>query len=153
MSDSKDRCGHAHHPGATCHCCPDSAWHQELALSRRNFLATAAVGGAVLSGLSWTSLAQGAEGELPMAPARQPLKVFPVLVWDHPQPAPMTSWRSWGGVHTPEVAAQALEPVPRDGCVQVRLEPALDRSQTWTRIAGDGMNFAAAFGGLLPASD
>lgn len=108
MSDSKDRCGHAHHPGATCHCCPDSAWHQELALSRRNFLATAAVGGAVLSGLSWTSLAQGAEGELPMAPARQPLKVFPVLVWDHPQPAPMTSWRSWGGVHTPEVAAQEV---------------------------------------------
>ncbi len=108
MSDSKDRCGHSHHTGAACHCCPDSAWHQGLALWPRGFLATAAVGGGVLSGLSWTSLAQGAEGELPMPPARQPLKVFPVLVWDHPQPAPMTSWRGWGGVHTPEVAAQEV---------------------------------------------
>lgn len=114
MTTSKDPSGHAKHAGHACHCCPDSAWHQELALSRRGFLTTAAVGGAVLSGLSWTSLASAAEGELPMPAARQPLKVFPVLVWDQPQRAPMTSWRGWGGIHTPEQAAEEIARIEKE---------------------------------------
>ena len=51
---------------------------------RRGFMATAAMGGAVLGGLSWASLARAPKDELPMPKARQPLKVFPVLVWDNP---------------------------------------------------------------------
>jgi hypothetical protein len=108
MTMSKDQCGHSNHAGNQCRCCPDSQWHQELALSRRGFLATAAVGGAVLGGLSWTSLARAAEGDVPMPPARQPLKVFPVLAWDKPQRAPMTSWRNWGGIATAEQAAEEV---------------------------------------------
>ncbi len=108
MTHSKDHSGHSHHAGQPCHCCPDNAWHRELALSRRGFLATAAAGGAVLGSLSWASLARGGEGELPMPPARVPLKVYPVLVWDKPQRAPQTSWRGWGGVHTDDDAVEEL---------------------------------------------
>jgi hypothetical protein len=79
-----------------------------LNLSRRSFLTSAAVGGAVLGGLSWAGLAAGAESELPMPRPRTPLKVVPVLVWDHPRRAPMRSWRSWGGIETPEQAAEEV---------------------------------------------
>ena len=108
MTTSKDQGGHSHQAGNHCHCCPDSAWHKELALSRRGFMATAAMGGAVLGGMSWASMAQGAEDDLPMPKARQALKVFPVLVWDNPQRAPMTSWRSWGGIASPQEAAEEV---------------------------------------------
>jgi hypothetical protein len=107
MTTPKPACPHGNHLPHACHCCPDGAWHQQLSVSRRDFLATAAVGGAVLSGLSWASLAHAAD-EIPAPPPRQPLKVFPVLVWDKPQPAPMTSWRNWGGIHTAEVAAEEV---------------------------------------------
>ncbi|MHB8957390.1 MAG: twin-arginine translocation signal domain-containing protein [Pirellulaceae bacterium] len=108
MTTSKDSGGHSHRSGNQCHCCPDSAWHKDLAVSRRGFMTTAALGGAVLGGMSWASLAQGAEEEVPMPKARQALKVFPVLVWDHPRRAPMTSWRSWGGIETPQQAAEEV---------------------------------------------
>ena len=100
---------HHHHEDRPCHCCPDSQWHLDLDLSRRSFLTTAAVGGSVLGGLSWVGLAQAAaESELPMPKGRTALKVLPILVWDHPKPRPMASWRSWGGIHTPEAAASEV---------------------------------------------
>ncbi len=105
---------HHHHDGQPCHCCPDNAWHQQLNVSRRDFLASAAVGGAVLGGLSWASLAAAAEPELPMPKGRATLKVFPVLVWDHPRRAPMRSWRGWGGVHTPEAAAEEVARIKKE---------------------------------------
>jgi hypothetical protein len=40
-----------------------------------------------------------------MPKPRVPLKVLPVLVWDEPVRRPMTSWRSWGGIHTADAAA------------------------------------------------
>jgi hypothetical protein len=98
--------GHQHQHGRSCHCCPDNEWHQELNVSRRNFLATATVGGAVLGGLSWAGLVSANETKLPMPGGRTALKVLPILVWDHPQRAPMRSWRSWGGIETPEQAAE-----------------------------------------------
>ena len=64
-----DHQGH-NHPASHCHCCPDGGWHQQLAVSRRGFLTTAAVGGAVLTGLSWTSMSRAAETALPMPPAQ-----------------------------------------------------------------------------------
>ena len=101
------------HGADHCHCCPDSAWHQELALSRRNFLATAAVGGAVLTGLSWTRLAR-ADGQLPMPPKRTTLKVLPILVWNHPRRAEQRSWRNWGGIERPEQAAEEVKRIQRE---------------------------------------
>jgi hypothetical protein len=95
----------AEHDDSFCHCCPDGRRRHAAGVSRRGFLATAAVGGAVLGGLSWTRLAAGDEPELPMPGKRSPLKVLPILVWDHPRPRPMASWRHWGGVQTPEAAA------------------------------------------------
>ncbi len=110
MTKSKDSCGHQQGTGHACHCCPDSGWHQELAVSRRGFMTTAALGGAVLGGLSWASMARADETAtgLPMPKPRQPLKVFPVLVWDNPKPQQMSSWRNWGGIHSPEAAAEEV---------------------------------------------
>lgn len=87
---------------AACHCCPDVA-HQ-FTLSRRGFLATAAAGGAILSGLSWSAVASATEIEIPMPKPRSTLKVLPVLVWDEPVRKAMSSWRSWGGIHTADEA-------------------------------------------------
>lgn len=111
--DDAADCQHHQHTSA-CHCCPDNQWHQDLNLSRRNFLASAAVGGAVLSGLSWASLASAAEPQLPMPAKRAPLKVLPVLVWDHARPAPMTSWRHWGGISTPQQAADEVARIKKE---------------------------------------
>ncbi len=111
--DKKQHAGH-HHDGRPCHCCPDNQWHQELDMSRRNFLATAAVGGAVLGGLSWTSLARASESELPKPKGRTALKVFPVLVWNHAKPVPMRSWRSWGGIENPEQAAEEVARIKKE---------------------------------------
>lgn len=111
--DKKQHAGH-HHDGTPCHCCPDNQWHQELDMSRRNFLATAAVGGAVLGGLSWTSLARASESELPKPKGRTALKVLPILVWDHPKRAPMRSWRHWGGIETPEHAGEEVARIKKE---------------------------------------
>lgn len=105
-------CQHTH--ADHCHCCPDSTWRQLPGVSRRGFLATAAVGGAMLTGLSWTRMVRAAESELPMPAGRQTLKVLPVLVWDHPKRAEMTSWRSWGGVQTPEKAAEEVQRIQNE---------------------------------------
>lgn len=105
--------GHSHE-GQSCHCCPDSHWHEDLSVSRRGFLATATVGGAVLGGLSWAALADAAEPELPMPYKRTALKVLPILVWNHAHRAPMRSWRSWGGIETPEQAAQEVGRITKE---------------------------------------
>jgi len=106
-------CDHSHQ-ATSCHCCPDSAWHHELSLSRRTLLASAAAGGAVLGGLSWARLAAAGQPELPMPFKRAPLKVLPVLVWNHARPAPMRSWRSWGGIERPEQAAEEVARIKKE---------------------------------------
>jgi hypothetical protein len=68
----------------------------------------------MLGGLSWAALAAGGQPELPMPKPRVPLKVLPVLVWDHPKPAPMRSWRNWGGIHTPEAAAEEVARIKQE---------------------------------------
>ena len=106
---------HAHtHSKTPCHCCPDHGCQGELDVSRRGFLAAAALGGTVLGGLSWATLAMAGQPELPMPKSRVPLKVLPILVWDHPHPAPMRSWRSWGGIHTPEAAAEEVGRIKKE---------------------------------------
>ena len=114
MSHSTQHKGHDHHRAAPCHCCPDNHWHEDLNLSRRNFLATTAVGGAVLGGLSWMNLAAADESELPMPKGRTPLKVLPILVWNHARRAPMRSWRSWGGIENPDQAAEEVARIKKE---------------------------------------
>ena len=103
--------GHDEH---CCHCCPDGRRQHGPSVSRRGFLTTAAAGGAVLGGLSWASLAAAKESELPMPSERVALKVVPILVWDHPKPRPMASWRHWGGVQTPEAAAEEAARITKE---------------------------------------
>jgi hypothetical protein len=102
-----------HSHGTPCHCCPDHG-QSDLGVSRRGFLATAAIGGSMLGGLSWAALAAGGKSAVPMPAPRKPLKVLPILVWDHPQPRPMSSWRSWGGIHTPEAAAEEVARITKE---------------------------------------
>ncbi len=104
--ENRDQCDGRAHEGQVCHCCPDSHWHDDLSVSRRGFLTTATVGGVVLGGLSWATLAGAAEPELPMPKKRESLNVLPILVWNQARRAPMRSWRSWGGIETAEQAAQ-----------------------------------------------
>ena len=86
--NDKKQCTDHQHVGMPCHCCPDNQWHRELDLNRRDFLATAAIGGAVLGGLSWANLAGASELQLPKPKGRKTLKVLPILVWDHPKRQP-----------------------------------------------------------------
>jgi hypothetical protein len=109
-----DEAGCEHHHQSRCHCCPDSLSHEDLSVSRRAFLASAAVGGAVLSGLSWTRLAMAADTDLPMPLQRTALKVLPVLVWDHAKPKPMRSWRHWGGIENPDQAAEEVARITKE---------------------------------------
>jgi hypothetical protein len=63
------------------------------------------VGGAVLTGLSWSLLAAGENAtEMEPAPPRRPLVLKPILIYDIPKRQPQQSWRSWGGIHTQEDA-------------------------------------------------
>jgi hypothetical protein len=80
-------------------------------LSRRNLIlgaGTAAIG-------SWVASARTAAADQPAAsqpairPARE-LTVQPVLVYHLPQRREQTSWRSWGGIQTPEqVEAEVIQ--------------------------------------------
>ncbi len=106
--------GHHHHDDVACHCCPDGRKPSKFKLSRRNFLTTAVASGAVLSGLTWARLAAAGQSELPMPGKRISLKVLPILVWDHAQRKPMRSWRNWGGIHTPQAAAEEVARISKE---------------------------------------
>ncbi|HUU95628.1 MAG TPA: hypothetical protein VM487_07800 [Phycisphaerae bacterium] len=79
-------------------------------MSRRGFLAGlggVALGGSVLTGLSWPALA-GRQAELPTPPGRKALIVKPILTYSTPTRRPQTSWRSWGGIQTQQDAEQEV---------------------------------------------
>ena len=96
------------------HCCPNGHCDEGNGgasdSTRRGFLGSlglAALGGTILHGVTWAELRaeDGATGgEIPMPPARRALKIKPVFLYDQPQYREETSWRSWGGVQTPEDA-------------------------------------------------
>jgi hypothetical protein len=96
------------------HCCPcPHHEHGEGGISRRAFLGGAAATSAALSGLTWTSLAEAADGDdddPPPAPPRKTLKVKPILIYNTATPRLQTSWRHWGGIENEE---QAQEEVAR----------------------------------------
>ncbi|MHB8902295.1 MAG: hypothetical protein ACYC6Y_26345 [Thermoguttaceae bacterium] len=111
---SRENADHRHPHNTPCHCCPDHGCPDEQGVSRRGFLATAAIGGTVLGGLSWASLAAAGEPQLPMPKPRAALKVLPILVWDYPKRAEQRSWRNWGGIHTPEAAAEEAARIKKE---------------------------------------
>ena len=92
---------HDHGPSARTHCCPCGDHSEPLLgeFNRRGFLGGAALGSAALAGLSWSTVS-AAEAEADVPPARRPLVVKPVLVYETPTRREATSWRSWGGIQT-----------------------------------------------------
>jgi hypothetical protein len=83
------------------HCCPCCS---SPSVSRRGFLgAAAAVGGIALTGLTWEAMA-GSRPRILEPMKRRALRVLPVLCYSTPQRREQTSWRSWGGIQTPEDA-------------------------------------------------
>jgi hypothetical protein len=92
-----------HKPHFQPHCCPCEGEKSAGAntLTRRTFLrgmGATAIGGVVLSGLSWPlPQAEGTE-EFILRPA--PLKVKPILVYSTPERKHQASWRNWGGIQT-----------------------------------------------------
>ena len=93
-------------------CCPcgPAAGGHDGGVSRRGFLAGlggVALGGSVLTGLSWPALASG-QTRLPTPAKRRPLTVKPILTYSTPTRRPQTSWRSWGGIQTQQDAEQEV---------------------------------------------
>jgi len=66
-----------------------------------------ALGGSVLTGLSWPALA-ARQTQLPTPARRRPLTVKPILTYSTPTRRPQTSWRSWGGIQTQQDAEQEV---------------------------------------------
>lgn len=94
-----------------CHCCPRSSGVTAAdGVTRRVFLAGMTAGGALLANLGWSALMasavekNGGRFDL-MPPARKPLVVLPILVYDVSQRREGTSWRGWGGIDSQEKAA------------------------------------------------
>ncbi len=106
------------HEHAKCHCCPPSVpkmSESAFRLNRRTFLGGVSAAGALLGGLSLTSILQAAESdEIPMPAPRVPLRVKPILVHDLPVRRERGSWRSWGGVDSPETAAEEVARIGRE---------------------------------------
>ncbi len=95
-------------------CCPCGHQHPAGGVTRRGFLqgmGGAAVLGAALTGLTWSTLSAG-QPPVAVAPPRRPLRVKPILLYSTYTPRPQTSWRSWGGIET---QAQADAEVARIG--------------------------------------
>jgi hypothetical protein len=88
------------------HCCGCS--RAPAGLTRRDFLAStgAAAGAFAFSGCTAALVAEQADAGA--APPRKPLVVKPVLIYDVPKRRNQTSWRNWGGIHTPEAANEEV---------------------------------------------
>ena len=101
-----------------CHCCPEplpQVSESVFSMTRRTFMAGAAAGSAVLGGLSFSAIADAAAADsVPLPKPRVPLIVKPVLVHDLPQRHEGTSWRSWGGVDSPEAAQQEVANITKE---------------------------------------
>ena len=102
-----------------CHCCPNTAPSspEKFELSRRTFLGSMVAGGALLSNVAWSTLANADDGDagfFPPPPPRRTLVVFPVLIYDHCQRQDQTTWRGWGGVQDPEAAAKEAEQITKE---------------------------------------
>ncbi len=76
-------------------------------------LGLAGLGGAALTGLSWSMLAAPEGGDEP-APPRRTLVVKPVFTYPLPVRQHQTSWRAWGGIQTEEDAVQEVARIRKE---------------------------------------
>jgi hypothetical protein len=76
-------------------------------------MGVAAMGSLALSGLSWSVLA-ASEPDLPPTPARKPLVVKPVFLYDLYTRHPQTSWRGWGGIEKQEDVDREIPNIQKD---------------------------------------
>jgi len=94
-------------------------WQPAGGVSRRRFLQGAGAAGVALGGLAVAAEGLGAEVAEPVR-AEQPfprgaaLRVQPILVFDVPQRKDRVSWRSYGGIHTPEAAREEAGRIERE---------------------------------------
>jgi hypothetical protein len=86
------------------HCCCGCSGLDIVELSRRGFLESAILGGTVLTGLSWSALAEVSSDGLPSPPPRRAVVVKLLLIYSVPTRQAQTSSRNWGGVQTQEDA-------------------------------------------------
>lgn len=100
-------------------CCTSPQPPSAGSWSRRHFLQGIGAAGAALGGLAVTRTSGRAAAAEPV-PGDQPfprgaaLRVKPVLVFDVPQRGDRTSWRSYGGIHTPEAAREEAARIEKE---------------------------------------
>jgi len=105
--------------GACAGCCTSPQPPSAGGWSRRHFLQGIGAAGAALGGLAVTGTSVRAAAAEPV-PGDQPfprgaaLRVKPVLVFDVPQRGDRTSWRSYGGIHTPEAAREEAARIEKE---------------------------------------
>jgi len=87
-------------------------------VSRRYFLQGLGAASAAAGALTLTVVkAQGAAARVPAEapfPRGTPLRVKPVLVFDLPGRQDQTSWRSYGGIHTPDAAREEAARIAKE---------------------------------------
>lgn len=103
------QCGHNRRGG----CCGVYKPGPPLSLSRRSFMTTCGVVGAVpmLAASSTQTTWKGGEKH---APTRKPLVVKPVLLYDLPKRRHATSWRNWGSVQSPEAVQKEMAVIKKE---------------------------------------
>ena len=92
-------------------CCGESRQPPTGGFSRRQFLKGASAAGVAMGGLAMAATEVRAETAEPAGDERPfpqgvPLRVKPILVYDVPARQEKTSWRGYGGIHTPEAARE-----------------------------------------------
>ncbi len=85
-------------------CCPDGRAQSTTAHESSHSATSVLAGGLGMLGSALTGILSAATSshELLMPPSRNALVVKPVFSYPQPKRSPLTSWRNWGGIETPE---------------------------------------------------
>ncbi len=100
-------------------CCSSPSTQPPGDFSRRQFLQGAGAAGIAMGGLAMAATGAPAEtaepagGERPF-PQGTPLRVQPILIYDVPARKDKTSWRGYGGIHTPEAAREEVGRIEKE---------------------------------------
>ncbi len=131
----------------------------EGGLSRRRFLREMGAAGVALSGLAAAATDLRAASAEPV-PAGQPfpqgaaLSVKPILVFDVPVRQDRTSWRGYGGIHTPEAAREEAARIDKELAelktkaefpLQIQPVELLDSQAKLAQLAVDGIDLCIVY--------
>jgi hypothetical protein len=100
-------------------CCPGPQPQGAGGVSRRRFLQGVGAAGVAMGGLAVAAanLRAADAGPVPAEkpfPQGSPLRVKPILVFDVPTRGDKTSWRGYGGIHTPEAAREEAARIEKE---------------------------------------